>query len=174
MVNELTGWDKIETEMRMLEADPNISKNQFRLFLQSPMPCGHAVANLLTCSEPPFGCVICNTGDAPKAEFSSYCQDCNRQYGDEHGFPDLIIPYWAWEKISPSGDDGGLLCPSCICKRLHAAELACEGAFMSGPIETVSRSTMNALRRVENIELAIEGRNNRWSDVRNLLKRKLI
>lgn len=90
------------------------------------------------------------------------CDDCKRPYGEEHGFPDLIIPFWAWKAISPSGDDGGLLCPSCICKRLHNAGIACEGAFMSGPIETVSRPTMYALRRLENIELGIDGRMNVW------------
>jgi hypothetical protein len=100
---------------------------------------------------------------------SASCHDCARPYGHEHGFPDLIIPYWAWKQISPSGDDGGLLCPSCICKRLDAAGISCEGAFMSGPIISVSGPTMNTLRRVENIELAIEGRNNAWSGVRELI-----
>lgn len=97
------------------------------------------------------------------------CEDCGRQYGDEHGFPDLIIPYWAWKEISPSGDDGGLLCPSCMCKRLHDKGIRCEGAFMSGPIDSVSRPTLNALRRIENIELAIAGRQNAWSDVKKLV-----
>lgn len=96
------------------------------------------------------------------------CEDCKRPYGSG-GFPDLIIPYWAWKRISPTGDDGGLLCPSCICKRLHDKGLKCEGAFMSGPIISVSSPTMNVLRRVENIELAIEGRENRWSGVRDLV-----
>lgn len=100
---------------------------------------------------------------------SSACQDCKRPYGSENGFPDLIIPFWAWKEISPSGDDGGLLCPSCICKRLHDKAIRCEGAFMSGPITSVSSPTMYALRRVENIELAIEGRDNRWSGVRDML-----
>jgi hypothetical protein len=90
------------------------------------------------------------------------CFDCGRRYGDGHGFPDLIIPYEAWRQISPSGDDGGLLCPSCICKRLHDAGIRCEGAFMSGPILSVGRAEMDLLRRVENIELAIEGRDNKW------------
>lgn len=97
------------------------------------------------------------------------CEDCARPYGDEHGFPDLVVPFWAWKRISPSGDDGGLLCPSCICKRLYDAKISCEGAFMSGPIESVSRPVMNALRRIENIELAIEGRTNSWSGIRRLM-----
>lgn len=108
--------------------------------------------------------------DADAARAETGCHDCARPYGDEHGFPDLIIPFWAWKQISPTGDEGGLLCPSCICKRLHEKGIHCEGAFMSGPIETVSRPTMYALRRVENIELAIEGRDNRWSAVRELIK----
>ena len=47
---------------------------------------------------------------------------------------------------------------------------------MSGPIVSVSTATMSALRRVENIELAIDGRNNRWSGIREMkpLIRELI
>lgn len=79
------------------------------------------------------------------------CEDCNRTYGHEHGFPDLIIPSWVWRKISPTGDLGGLLCPSCICKRLHDAGITCAGAFMSGPIRTVSPELMETMRWVENM-----------------------
>jgi hypothetical protein len=92
----------------------------------------------------------------------SKCEDCSRPYGEEHGFPDLVIPYEAWKKISPSGSDAGLLCPSCICKRLHDKGIRCHGAFMSGPINPVSRTEMELLRRIENIELGIEGRDNKW------------
>ena len=97
------------------------------------------------------------------------CHDCQRLYGNKNGFPDLIIPFWAWKEISPSGDDGGLLCPSCICKRLANKGIHCEGAFMSGPITSVSYDHMFLLRRVENIELAIEGRGNHWSAVREMV-----
>lgn len=51
--------DAIEAEMRALQADPATTVEQMRLFMQSPMPCRHAVGNLLTCDAPPFGCVIC-------------------------------------------------------------------------------------------------------------------
>lgn len=51
--------DNVEDEMRRLEADPATTLRQMRLFMQSPMPCGHAVGNLLTCPTPPFGCVVC-------------------------------------------------------------------------------------------------------------------
>ena len=63
------------------------------------------------------------------------CYDCGRQYGNEHGFPDLLIPDWAWEKISPTKNGGGLLCPSCICRRLHKAGIKdIPSAFTSGPL----------------------------------------
>lgn len=51
--------EEIEEEMRCVEADPAMDKHALRLFMQSPMPCGHAVGNLLTCPDPPYGCVIC-------------------------------------------------------------------------------------------------------------------
>lgn len=96
------------------------------------------------------------------------CEDCKRPYVSG-GFPDLIIPYAAWKQISTTGDDSGLLCPSCICQRLHDKGITCTGAFMSGPIESVTSPTMNALRRVENIELAIRGRDNAWSSIRKMI-----
>ncbi len=62
------------------------------------------------------------------------CYDCGRAYGDEFGFPDLVMPYEVWKQISPTGDEGGLLCPSCICRRLHAANIRTVGRFRSGPL----------------------------------------
>ena len=85
------------------------------------------------------------------------CHDCGRAYGDEHGFPDMIIPTSVWRQISPSGDDGGLLCPSCICGRLHNAGIReVESAFFSGSIQSVTRPTMYALRRLENLQERLE------------------
>lgn len=81
------------------------------------------------------------------------CFDCKRPYGDEHGFPDLIIPLEVWIKISPHGNEAGLLCPSCICKRLYDAGIKCEGAFLSGPIISVDAIVMYLFRKVENLEL---------------------
>lgn len=80
------------------------------------------------------------------------CHDCGRPYGDEHGFPDLSIPNHVWRRISPNGDGSGLLCPSCICKRLHDAGISdVEGAFMSGPIRSVDYVTMHNLNWIENL-----------------------
>jgi hypothetical protein len=99
------------------------------------------------------------------------CYDCGRDYGGEHSYPDLIIPFWAWKQITPSTDDAGLLCPTCICLRLQERGIRCVGAFVSGPIDSITETQMNILRRVENIELAIEGRENKWAAVRELVEK---
>ena len=62
------------------------------------------------------------------------CEDCDRPYEDEYGFPDLVIPDDVWKQISPTGDEGGLLCPSCICARLYRAGIQITGKFTSGPL----------------------------------------
>lgn len=58
--------EQVEAEMRALEADPAVDKHALRLFMQFPMPCGHAAGNLLTCDSPPFGCVICGEPESEK------------------------------------------------------------------------------------------------------------
>lgn len=64
------------------------------------------------------------------------CYDCGRPYGPENGFPDLVVlPHSVWNDIlSPTGDEGGLLCPSCMCLRAHMAGLTgVHARFTSGP-----------------------------------------
>lgn len=44
------------------------------------------------------------------------CYDCKLNYDN---FPcDMVIQNHLWTLISPTNDEGGLLCPNCICKRL--------------------------------------------------------
>ena len=83
---------------------------------------------------------LADTADAPPevteemAELHEIsCYDCGRPYSDG-GFPDLVLPNDTWTAISPTGDEGGMLCPSCICKRL--ADRGFEkvpAVFRSGP-----------------------------------------
>lgn len=61
------------------------------------------------------------------------CFDCNRLYGEEFGFPGFVIPNWAWKQIAPLEGEG-LLCLSCICKRLYDKKIKCQGNFTSGPL----------------------------------------
>jgi hypothetical protein len=83
------------------------------------------------------------------------CFDCSRPYGED-GFDDLVIPHWQWRRISPTGDSGGVLCACCMCARLTKAGIRCEGAFLSGPIRSVSADMMDALLRCENLEERLE------------------
>jgi hypothetical protein len=74
------------------------------------------------------------------------CYDCKRFYGDQYGFPDLLIQKSVWKKISPTGDEGGLLCPSCIICRLEKAKLSdIPATFVSGPLRMVDEDTMKIL-----------------------------
>lgn len=62
------------------------------------------------------------------------CYDCGRPYGNQYGFPDLIIPNDKWKAISPDGEGNGLLCPSCMCARAHVAKMiSIPAVFQSGP-----------------------------------------
>ena len=79
------------------------------------------------------------------------CYDCDLQYEQDDGFEDLEIPNDIWCQISPTGDDGGILCAVCMCRRLTKAGFSnIPGAFMSGPIDTVSPHLMQAYRVAEN------------------------
>ena len=74
------------------------------------------------------------TGESvPLRQPDTKCFDCGLPYSDR-GFQDLIIPDWAWHKISPYKNEGGLLCPNCINRRLVRMGIRCDGAFMSGNI----------------------------------------
>lgn len=84
----------------------------------------------------------CRTPD--KAE----CHDCGRPYGDEHGFPDLVVSHDAWAKISPTGDEGGLLCPSCMTKRAHDAGVTATARFTSGPFRSLTEREAEALNTI--------------------------
>lgn len=63
----------------------------------------------------------------------AHCYDCYRPYGDEYGFPDLVVPNAIWLKISPTGHEGGLLCPNCICQRCTKLGIKSKAVFTSGP-----------------------------------------
>ena len=46
------------------------------------------------------------------------CYDCGLEYGGD-SWIEAIIPDKVWNKISPTGNQGGILCISCIAKRLR-------------------------------------------------------
>lgn len=77
------------------------------------------------------GVVLC--GWLRKMRDIPVCLDCGRPYGDEHGFPDLIVPHDVWRVLNPTEDEGELLCPSCMCQRAFDAGVTCTAVFRSGP-----------------------------------------
>jgi len=82
-------------------------------------------------------------GEVPASRFSS-CRGCGRPYSDP-GFPDLIVPDDVWERISPSGDSGGLLCPACIIAVITEQEIETIATFRSGPLSGQSLSFFRAV-----------------------------
>lgn len=60
------------------------------------------------------------------------CYHCGLAYNDP-GFPDLVVPDDVWRQISPKKNEGGLLCPSCMCRAAEANGVTCEAKFTSGP-----------------------------------------
>jgi hypothetical protein len=84
---------------------------------------------------------------AEQRDASLTCHDCGRLYGDEHGFPDLVVPHDVWRQISPTGDEGGLLCPSCICARAHNAGIETIAEFRSGPFATMNDGPVTLANR---------------------------
>ena len=82
------------------------------------------------------GCLGLNRRNAksnPTPQWWGDCARCHRPYSDP-GFPDLIISDEAWRQISPTGGDGGLLCPSCIIGALTELGIETEATFCSGPL----------------------------------------
>lgn len=67
------------------------------------------------------------------------CYDCRRAYGT---FPDLILPKSVWFIIGPTGDEGGILCPSCICERMDRHGM-CSVPYYWGSGPFASRDSEN-------------------------------
>lgn len=45
------------------------------------------------------------------------CYDCGLRY-DLDGWADVVVPDAIWKQVSPTGDEGGLLCFTCMNRRL--------------------------------------------------------
>lgn len=61
------------------------------------------------------------------------CHDCGLPYSDP-AFVDFVVEDDLWRRISPTGDEGGLLCVNCIVRRTRLLGIdRVRGAFRSGP-----------------------------------------
>lgn len=71
------------------------------------------------------------------SDVKAACMDCDVAYSD-FGFVDLVVPDHIWRAIAPQD---GLLCPTCLCRRVSMAgfhEVPAE--FRSGPFVRSSPS----------------------------------
>ncbi len=69
----------------------------------------------------------------PKPLTAANCHGCGLPY-DDPGFADLVVSNDVWSQISPTGDEGGLLCPTCMVRAAAKAGLTRTRAiFRSGP-----------------------------------------
>lgn len=50
------------------------------------------------------------------------CHDCGLVYGGP-GWIDAVVPNTIWKQISPTRDEGGILCISCMAARCEALGL---------------------------------------------------
>lgn len=67
------------------------------------------------------------------------CYDCGFAYGGL-GWCDVLVPDWAWLRISPTGHQGGTLCFNCMARRLARLGLSdVPVAIVSGPYRVADR-----------------------------------
>ena len=60
------------------------------------------------------------------------CFDCGLSYGDD-GWADFIVLDEVWLQISPTNSKDGLLCVTCMTRRMVKLGLHAFGRFSSGP-----------------------------------------
>lgn len=82
------------------------------------------------------------------------CADCPLPYGDS-GWCDAVLPNDVWAKIAPNPPDGGVLCISCMARRLVALGLenvpllVTSGPFISASLdEAYGRGFLNGAEGV--------------------------
>lgn len=69
----------------------------------------------------------------PSEGSGAHCYDCGLPYSDP-GFRDLVVAHDVWNNhLSPTKNEGGLLCPTCMVRAAVMAGVECEATFRSGP-----------------------------------------
>ncbi len=76
------------------------------------------------------------------------CYDCDKPYGEDDWI-EAIIPDKIWNQISPNKDQGGILCISCMSRRLK------EMGFKDVPVWLCGTEPLRAIEGdpSENIEV---------------------
>ena len=60
------------------------------------------------------------------------CADCGL-HCDDPGYADFVAADDVWKSVSPTGDEGGILCANCMVYRAAARSIKAGGRFTSGP-----------------------------------------
>lgn len=82
-----------------------------------------------------LGCEDCRLGVKPQPAPLA-CYDCGLRYGSE-GWCDVVLSDEDWLAISPTGHEGGVLCFTCIARRLvRAGRRNVAMQVTSGPFAT--------------------------------------
>lgn len=81
------------------------------------------------------------------------CYDCGLQYGGP-GWIEAIIPDKIWNKISPTNNQGGILCITCISKRLQKYELKDVPVWLAGtePLKAMTGDSGDSLDLLRNYD----------------------
>lgn len=79
------------------------------------------------------------------------CYDCGLAYG-EFGWIEAIIPDKVWNEISPTNDEGGILCISCISKRLAEKGYKDIPVWLCGtePLKAIAGDPSDSLHILQN------------------------
>lgn len=68
------------------------------------------------------------------------CYDCGLPYEGGH-WVESVVPNDVWREISPTGNEGGILCINCIASRLYEIGLSdVPVKLTAGPLVTESKS----------------------------------
>ena len=72
-------------------------------------------------------------------EYSAACYDCGLAYGGPEWI-EAIIPDEVWKRISPTGNLGGILCITCMIRRLKRMEFENVPIWLCGtePVQAIS------------------------------------
>ncbi len=81
------------------------------------------------------------------------CYDCGLLYGSD-GWIEAIIPDNVWNIISPTKDEGGILCISCISKKLTEKGLSNIPVWLCGtePLKAIPGDPMDNLELLRNFK----------------------
>lgn len=82
------------------------------------------------------------------------CHDCGRAYGGL-GWIEAVIPHETWAMISPSGDEGGILCIQCMATRLDRLQIENVSVKLtSGPMIATDATPPDKVNSDAGLELA--------------------